>query len=187
MRPDNLQEKDPGYKIIFYLFYVSTFIVMLIIFIGVFFTFYEWFTKGSFVIGEVLVKTEFPTPHFSKLVTWLYFTSIISWYCFTRIKWNKTIQLYGAKKILSCFVALGFILACLYGSVCNFILLQSHIAIGTTNSIMPDIDSLTASYSNISWNLTFATKIFLSGLIISSHALYLCIKSGRRHEISHDV
>lgn len=183
MKSDNIQEKDFEHRIFLSLFYVSAFIVVAIVSIGIYFTLYDWFTKGSFVIGEVLVKTEFPTPHFSKLVTWLYFSSIISWYCFTRIKWKKTVQFSNLQRILIRVSLSGFVLICLYGSIYNFTHLESQITAGIRNGIVPDIDSLTTSYVDhgISWNLTFAAKMFLSCLIISSHALYLSMKSGKQN------
>ena len=44
--------------------------------------------------------------------------------------------------------------------------------------IVPDIDRLSVAYPDPDrpWNLVFATKIFLAGFIISTHAFYLSIK-----------
>jgi len=43
---------------------------------------------------------------------------------------------------------------------------------------IPDIDTLAVEYPDVlrPWNLIFATKIWLAGAIISSHAFYLSTK-----------
>ena len=87
----HLQENDPSYKIFLYVFYVSAFIMCSITIFGFYAMIQEWSTKGTYVMGEVLVKTEFPTPHFAKLMTWLFFSSIVSWYCVSRIGWKRTV------------------------------------------------------------------------------------------------
>ena len=60
----------------------------------------------------------------------------------------------------------------------NFTVLNAQIAAGIVDGQVPDIDTLAVAYpdSNRPWNLIFATKIFLVGFIISSHALYLSTK-----------
>ena len=85
----HLQKNDTSYRIFLYVFYVSAFIMCSITIFGFYAMIQEWLTKGTYVMGEVLVKTEFPTPHFAKLLTWLFFTSIISWYCVSRLGWKK--------------------------------------------------------------------------------------------------
>ena len=85
----HLQENDPSYKIFLYVFYVSAFIMCSITIFGFYAMIQEWSAKGTYVMGEVLVKTEFPTPHFAKLITWLFFSSIVSWYCVSRISLEK--------------------------------------------------------------------------------------------------
>jgi hypothetical protein len=56
--------------------------------------------------------------------------------------------------------------------------LNAQITAGIINGQVPDIDRLSVAYPDPDrpWNLIFATKIFLAGFIISTHAFYLSIK-----------
>jgi len=77
---------------------------------------------------------------------------------------------------------LGFTIICLYEFLYNIVVLNSMITAGIIDGKVPDIDLLTVSYPdpNRPWNLIFATKIFLSALIISGHALYLSTKPRKK-------
>lgn len=135
----------------------------------------EWDKTGTYVMGEALVKTEFPYKHFAKLSTWLFFSTIIGWYCVTRIGWKKTTNLRSWKMALVQLMVLGFAIICLYETMYNFTVLNAQITAGIVDGKVPDIDSLTIAYPDPSrpWNLIFATKIFLAAFIIHSHAFYL--------------
>ncbi len=137
--------------------------------------FTEWDKTGTYVMGEALVKTEFPYKNFAKLTTWLFFSTIVGWYCVTRIGWKKTTNLRSWKMALTQLMVLGFAIVCLYEVLYNFTVLNAQIAAGIIDNKVPDIDSLTIAYPDPSrpWNLIFATKVFLAAFIISSHALYL--------------
>ncbi|HEX5457026.1 MAG TPA: hypothetical protein VFX64_01425 [Candidatus Nitrosotalea sp.] len=171
----HLQENDPSYKIFLYVFYASAFIMCSITIFGFYATIQEWSAKGTYVMGEALVKTEFPTPHFAKLLTWLFFTSIVSWYCVSRLGWKKTVTVSKWKLTMVQLMLLGLAIITLYETIYNFILLSSQITAGMINGVTPDIDSLTVAYPdpNRPWNLIFATKMFLAAFLISSHAFYL--------------
>jgi len=56
--------------------------------------------------------------------------------------------------------------------------LNAQITAGIIDGQVPDIDRLSVAYPDPDrpWNLIFATKIFLAGFIISTHAFYLSIK-----------
>jgi hypothetical protein len=73
---------------------------------------------------------------------------------------------------------LSFAIISLYEVLYNFIVLNAHITAGIVDGQVPNIDALTIAYPdpNRPWNLIFATKIFLIGFIISSHAFYLSTK-----------
>jgi hypothetical protein len=135
----------------------------------------EWSTKGTYVMGEVLVKTEFPAPHFAKLITWLFFSAIVSWYCVSRIGWKRTVTVSKWKLVTVQLMLLGLAIITLYETIYNFILLSSQITAGLINGGTPDIDSLTIAYPDPHrpWNLVFAAKMFLAAFLISSHAFYL--------------
>ena len=174
----HLQESEPGYRIFLYVFYACAFIMASVAFFGIYSMNQEWATKGTYVMGEVLVKTEFPTSHFAKLITWLFFSSLIGWYCVSRIGWKKAVKISAWKLTLVQLMLVGFTVICLYETIYNFILLGSQITAGIVNGKVPDIDSLTVAYPdpNRPWNLIFATKIFLAAFLISAHALYLSTK-----------
>jgi hypothetical protein len=178
MKVNHLQETERGYKIFLYIFYACAAIMASITAYGVYAMMQEWQEKGTYVVGEVLVKTEFPFPHFAKLITWLFFASIIGWYCVSRIGWKKTVRLHSWKMSLLQLMLLGFCIITLYELFYNFTVLGAQISAGIVDGQVPDIDSLTIAYpdQNRPWNLIFATKIFFVAFVISAHAFYLSTK-----------
>lgn len=178
MRIYHLQETDTGYKVFLYIFYVCAFLMASITVYAIYATLDEWNKKGTYILGEVLVKTEVPFPHFAKLVTWLFFSIIIGWYCVSRIGWKKTTKLHSWKMSLLQLMLLGFCVITLYELMYNFTVLSAQIAAGIQGDQVPDIDSLMIAYPdpNRPWNLIFATKIFLAAFLISAHAFYLSTK-----------
>ncbi len=175
MEVHHLQENERGYRIFLYIFYVCAFLMASIMVYGTWAMLEEWNEKGTYVMGEVLVKTEVPFPHFAKLITWLFFATIIGWYCVSRIGWKKTVRLHSTRMALLQLMLLGFCIICLYELMYNFMVLNAQIAAGIQNGQVPDIDSLTIAYPDPArpWNLVFATKIFFVAFVISAHALYL--------------
>ncbi len=184
MQLHNLHETDTGYKVFLYIFYGCAFIMASITAYGIYAMLTEWDKTGTYVMGEALVKTEFPYKHFAKLSTWLFFSTIIGWYCVTRIGWKKTTNLRSWKIALVQIMVLGFAIICLYEVLYNFTVLTAQISAGIADSKVPDIDSLTIAYPdpNRPWNLIFATKIFLAAFIISAHAFYLSTKPRKNQE-----
>ena len=138
----------------------------------------EWQENGTYVMGEVLVTTEIPFENFAKLTTWLFFATIIGWYCVSRIGWKKTTNLRTWKMALLQLMLLGFAIICGYEVLYNFTVLNAMISAGVVDGQVPDIDSLTVAYPDPDrpWNLIFATKIFIVGTVISAHAFYLSTK-----------
>lgn len=184
MQLHNLHETDTGYKIFLYIFYGCAFIMASITAYGIYAMLTEWDKTGTYVMGEALVKTEFPYKHFAKLSTWLFFSTIIGWYCVTRIGWKKTTNLRSWKMALVQLMVLGFAIITLYEVLYNFTVLTAQISAGIADGKVPDIDSLTIAYPdpNRPWNLIFATKIFLAAFIISAHAFYLSTKPRKNQE-----
>jgi len=178
MERRHLQKTDTGYRIFLYIFYVCGFIMASITAYGIYAMYVEWEQNGTYVMGEILVITEVPFENFAKLTTWLFFSTIIGWYCVTRIGWKRTTGLMTWKMALLQLMLLSFVIISLYEVLYNFIVLNAHIAAGIVDGQVPDIDALTIAYPdpNRPWNLIFATKLFLIGFIISSHAFYLSTK-----------
>ena len=175
MKVNHLQQNDKAYKIFLYIFYVCGFMMLSILAFGIWAMYTEWVEKGTYVMGEVLVTTELPFPHFAKLTTWLFFSCIIGWYCVSRIGWKKAVGLHSWRMSLLQLMLLSFAIINLYEVLYNFTILNAQITAGIVNGQVPDIDRLTIAYPDQTrpWNLIFATKIFLVGFLISAHAFYL--------------
>ncbi len=183
----HLQEHETGYRVFLYTFYACAVIMCSITAFGVYAMLGEWLEKGTYIMGEVLVKTEFPYTHFAKLTTWLFFSSIIGWYCVTRIGWKKTVRIPSWRMSLLQLMLIGFSAISLYEVMYNFTILNAQIAAGIIDGKVPDIDSLTIAYPDPTrpWNLIFATKMFLAAFIISSHSLYLSTRPRKQeHELN---
>lgn len=177
MERRHLEKADTGYKMFLYIFYLCAFIMLSIMAYGTYAMYTEWQLEGTYVMGEALVTMHVPFDNFAKLTTWLFFASIIGWYCVSRIGWKRTTaeKLGGIRMSLLQLMLLGFAIICGYEVLWNFTVLNAQIAAGTVDGIVPDIDRLVISYPDPDrpWNLIFATKIFLMGTIISGHAFYL--------------
>lgn len=177
MERRHLEKTDGGYRVFLYIFYLCGFIMASITAYGAYAMMAEWEEDGTYVMGEVLVTTHVPFDNFAKLTTWLFFASIIGWYCCSRIGWKKTTskQLGGARMSLLQLMLLGFTIICGYEVLYNFTVLNAQIAAGMAGGELPDIDGLAVAYPDPDrpWNLIFATKVFLMGTVISGHAFYL--------------
>ena len=90
MKSRHLNESDRAYKVYLYIFYVCGVIMVSITVFGVYAMLEEWEENGTYVMGEVLHNTVIPFENFARLTTWLFFATIIGWYCVTRIGWKKT-------------------------------------------------------------------------------------------------
>ncbi|MGI0101656.1 MAG: hypothetical protein ACREA7_03555, partial [Nitrosotalea sp.] len=141
-----LEKDQSGYKVFLYIFYLCGFIMLAITFYGIYEMIGEWEKNGTYVMGEILEKTEFPTAHFSKLTSWLFFSSIIGWYCVTRIGWKRTTGVPSWQLTLVQLMLVGLAAISLYEVIYNFIVLDAKITAGIINGSVPDIDSLTVTY-----------------------------------------
>ena len=180
MKPRHLEKRDSGYRVYLYVFYICGFIMISSLVFGVYVTMIEWLENGTYVMGEAIHNTTIPFENFARVTTWIFFSTIIGWYCVTRIGWKRTAgdKIIGARMALLQLMLLGFSIIALYEVLYNFIVLNAQITAGIVNGLVPDIDRLSVAYpdSDRPWNLVFATKIFLAGFIISTHAFYLSIK-----------
>ena len=66
-------------------FYISAIFMTTITFYALYQSIVEYAATGKIVIGEILVKTEFPFKGLSKLITYLMIVSVIAWYCVTKL------------------------------------------------------------------------------------------------------
>ena len=180
MKPRHLEKTDASYKVYLYIFYVCGFIMISSLVYGVYITTIEWIENGTYVMGEAIHNTTIPFENFARVTTWIFFSTIIGWYCVTRIGWRRTAgdKIIGTKMALLQLMLLGFSIIALYEVLYNFTVLNAQITAGIIDGQVPDIDRLSVAYPDPDrpWNLIFATKIFLAGFIISTHAFYLSIK-----------
>ena len=147
---------------------------------GVYVTMQEWMENGTYVMGEAIHNTTIPFENFARVSTWIFFSTIIGWYCVSRIGWRRTAgnKIVGTRMALLQLMLLGFSIITLYEVLYNFSVLNAQIAAGVIDGMVPDIDKLSIAYPDPDrpWNLVFATKVFLAAFIISTHAFYLSIK-----------
>lgn len=174
---EHLQKDDPEYRVYLYIFYTCAAMMLGILAFGVYASTMEWLENGIFVFGEVIHNTTVPAENFARLSTWMFFSTIIGWYCVSRIGWKRAVagKISGSRLALLRLMLLGLTIISLYEVLYNFTVLNAKIAAGVVDGIVPDIDRLTVSYPDPSrpWNLVFATKAFLASFIISGHAFYL--------------
>ena len=147
---------------------------------GVYVTMIEWIENGTYVMGEAIHNTTIPFENFARVTTWIFFSTIIGWYCVTRIGWKRTAgdKIVGTKMALLQLMLLGFSIISLYEVLYNFTVLNAQMTAGVINGMVPDIDKLSVAYpdANRPWNLVFATKVFLASFIITAHGFYLSVK-----------
>ena len=184
MVAEHLEETDDAYRVFLYIFYVSAAMMLGITVFGFYATTLEWLENGTYVMGEVIHNTTIPFENFARLSTWLFFSSIIGWYCVSRIGWKKTVagKISGRRMALLQLMLLGFMIISLYEVLYNFSVLNAKMAGGMADGATPDIDMLSVAYPdpNAPWNLVFATKVFLAAFIISGHAFYLSTRPRKR-------
>lgn len=180
MKSHHLEKTDSGYKVYLYIFYVCGFIMASTLIFGVYVTTIEWMEDGIYVMGEKIHNTAIPFENFARVSTWIFFSTIIGWYCVSRIGWRRTAgnKIVGVKMALLQLMLLGFAIITFYEVLYNFTVLNAQIAAGVVDGMVPDIDKLSVAYPDPDrpWNLVFATKVFLAAFIISAHAFYLSTK-----------
>ena len=191
MKPRHLQESDASYKVFLYIFYVCAFIMASSLVYGVYVTMIEWMENGTYVMGEAIHNTVIPFENFARVSTWIFFSTIIGWYCVSRIGWKRTAgnKIVGMKMALLQLMLLGFAIITLYEVLYNFTVLNAKITAGVIEGIVPDIDRLSVAYPDPDrpWNLVFATKVFLSAFIISAHAFYLSTRPRKSLESEDEI
>ncbi len=184
---EHLEKTDGGYRVFLYIFYISCAMMVGILAFGVWASTVEWLENGTYVMGEVIHNTAIPFENFARLSSWLFFSTIIGWYCASRVGWKRTVagKLSGSRLALAQLLLLGLAIISLYEVLYNFAVLNAAITAGMAGGAVPDIDRLTVAYPDPTapWNLVFATKVFLAGLIISGHALYLSTRPRKRLDL----
>jgi len=138
----------------------------------------EYFNSGKIVVGEILTTSEFPIKGLAKPVSYLMLSSIVGWYCVTRLGERVTRNNSKTSIALIELISIVATVISLYELIYNFMIWNSLITVNMLKGTI-DIDKLSMPYpsQNTPWNLVFATKMFLASLIISAHAWYLSAKA----------
>jgi hypothetical protein len=173
-------EEQRTKKVFIIAFYISAIAMLSICFYALHVSAGEYLRNNRLVIGEVLVNTEFPIQGSPKLVTYLMITSIVSWFCVTKLAGDKVMVIPESIKSLFQLLVLAIAVIALYEFVYNFILWNSFL---TDEVISGDFGSegISVPYPNpeTPWNLVFATKMTMAAFLISAHAFYIISKSKR--------
>lgn len=176
------QTEETRTKSVFiFAFYISAITMLLICFFALYLSVGQYLKTDRLVIGEVLVYTEFPAQGYPKLVTYLMVTSIISWFCVTRLAGDKVKTIPESVKSLFQLIVMAIAVIALYEFIYNFILWNSFLV----NEIISGefvSDHISVPYPNpeTPWNLVFATKMTLAAFLISAHASFLISKSKKQ-------
>jgi hypothetical protein len=173
-------EEQRTKKVFIIAFYISAIAMLSICFYALHVSAGEYLRNNRLVIGEVLVDTEFPIQGSPKLVTYLMITSIVSWFCVTKLAGDKVMVISESIKSLFQLLVLAIAVIALYEFVYNFILWNSFL---TDEVLSGDFgsDGISVPYPNpeTPWNLVFATKMTMAAFLISAHAFYIISKSKR--------
>jgi hypothetical protein len=108
-------------------------------------------------------------------------TSIISWFCVTRLAGDRVKNIPESVKSLFQLIVIAIAVIALYEFVYNFILWNSFLANEMIRGeLMSDYISVPYPNPETPWNLVFATKMTLAAFLISAHAFYTISKSKKQ-------
>ena len=174
------QKRTSARTVYLIVFYFSAISMTAITFYALYQSIIDYASTGKIVIGEILVKTEFPFKGFSKLITYLMIVSVISWYCVTKLGGDKVKEVSPALRSILQLIVLAILVVSLYEFVYNFVVWSSLITINALGGSI-NLDSISIAYPNpqTPWNLVFATKMSLAALLISAHGFYMLSKKGK--------
>jgi len=161
-------------------FYISAIMMAAITFYALYQSIIEFAATGKIVIGEILVKTEFPFKGLSKLVTYLMIVSVVSWYCVTKLGGDKVKEVSPALRSIFQLIVLAIVIISLYEFVYNFVVWSSLITLNALGGSI-NLDTISIAYPNpqTPWNLVFATKMSLAAFLIASHGFYIISKKDK--------
>src|SRR5213594_1291691 len=161
-------------------FYISAISMTAITFYALYQSIIEYSSTGKIIIGEILVKTEFPFKGLSKLITYLMIVSVVAWYCVTKLGGDKVKDVPPVIRSIFQLIVLAIAIVSLYEFVYNFVVWSSLITLSALGGSI-NLDNLSIAYPNpeTPWNLVFATKMSLAAFLISAHGFYIISKKGK--------
>jgi len=182
MQPTSIERDEQRsmrvYKIVFY---ICAAIMIIITAYASAESIREYLATGRVVIGEVLVDTEFPIKGLAKLVSYLMISSVVGWYCVTKLGRKKTANISETTRSMLRLLTLAVAVLTFYEVIYNFVVWNALMTADAISGIIR-IDVLNIPYPNPTtpWSLVFATKMFLAAFVISSHAFYLLSRLDRK-------
>jgi hypothetical protein len=167
-------------KVFIIVFYFSATIMLSICFFALYVSGEEYLRTGRIVIGEALVNTEFPFHGIANLVTYLMITSVLSWFCVTKLAGDKMKNIPKSVKSILQLIVLATAVVSLYEFIYNFILWNSFVTDNAVKGVYKS-DGISIPYPNpkTPWNLVFATKMTLAAFLISAHGFYIISRSNK--------
>ncbi len=121
-------------------------------------------------VGESLVDVEFPFPYFAKPISYFSVASVAFFYSSTKI-WEERISRWSPAR-LSFLQLFSFVVAfaSAYEVLYNFMLWGSIFSVEVLRGILNP--NIVVCCLPVTWNLTFATKVFSALFAISGYAVY---------------
>ena len=156
------------------IFYFSAIVMLSICIFGLYVSVGEYLKTGRVVIGEALANTELPIPGHTNLVTCLMLTSLLSWFCVTKLAGDKMNGIPLLGKVILQLVMLAVAVIAIYEFLYNLLLWNSFSAVSLVKDIYK-LDNLSVAYPDpiTPWNLVFAIQMTLAGFLISAHGFYI--------------
>jgi hypothetical protein len=124
-------------------------------------------------VGQNLVDVEFPLPYFAKPISYFSIASVAFFYCSARL-WEERMSMWS-KTTLSFLQLFSFVVAfaSAYEVLYNFMLWGSIFSAQVISEGLKNANpSITVFGLPVTWNLTFATKVFSSLFVISGYSAY---------------
>src|SRR6187431_3635696 len=128
-------------------FYISAIMMAAITFYALYQSIIEFAATGKIVIGEILVKTEFPFKGLSKLVTYLMIVSVVAWYCVTKLGEDKVKNVPKSIRSILQLIVLAILIISIYEFIYNFIIWSALITADLVNGELR-LDDLYMPYPN---------------------------------------
>jgi hypothetical protein len=142
--------------------------------------------QGVEVVGQTFVEIEFPPIHifpffYAKPISWLFLAIVLQVFSVLELYKEKLARISQFKINILKVVLFIIISLSLYEVLFNFTLwgglMSADALLGKLN---PDVIINPFPNPEIPWNIVFATKLYLSGLITSGYFFYFISKIERK-------
>jgi hypothetical protein len=146
--------------------------------------------QGVEVVGQTFVEVEFPPIHvfpffYAKPISWLFLAIVLQVFSVLELYREKLAQISRFKINLLKVTLFIIISLSLYEVLFNFTLwsglMSADALLGKLN---PDVIINPFPNPEIPWNIVFATKLYLSGLITSGYFFYFLSKIDQKANTS---